>query len=867
MDMQYNLMACAKMGGSRRRGKIYDRVTLDQWSHLNRPLDALAMGIRCLREGRDVPRGCRLSVATRLKRICVHLWQSPPLKSFRKDSAPSSSSAETVKSNGRPNFDRCRGKGGAPCVKVEGTTSSQIVCVSDDEQEEYKKSEVPSVKSSTETGVIDEELLEWVRLSGRDSMKKTEARRLVHSHWQHCAPADLRPFIEASSSLHDQFVAVASKNLSTVNVTGRLKRGRVSGPSASLRSKGVRGKRAKVAGGGSPRSLAPCSDVTSRSHSVVSPPIEVSDDEPSSFEEKKETDDCELSGEGRITRRRGDKRRVSPQSSEAVRSKRMNQSEEGLVGDNLKQLDCSETTVVGDAASTVTAIPITIGTDLLIEDFGCREWNVRGPLTKMIPSLSNEVTVVVRQRKVNARPIGRLGSKVPAGNMSHSLFMGFDDRCVRVEQLAIQAYEMDYLSSDHHQRPWATQSGIEGEGKRDTYRTRNSLAWKGRHCEGAVVNELFGLVMVNILFQSGIDDVFYSKYQNAPLDLSTESFRSSRRNTVSARLELIRLCSPHELYCLVKSSAYEFYGREIIGVSWDRDKFGEFFPSGMALAKVTSHTLGPDEHLVNTNGSQSPHQRDGMTMSASHSKSMSHSSHSGVDTPLTGRADRLSRSSEPSGPRSGYSSSPNGSPTTPRYKHNERMRYQQQRKAARRRELLEADSPNPMTPKANTPPNRSGVCTPSSSSTSSRHQLSPRFSTPNVEQSAKKREAAEYAHFAGLVAACIGGAVLARACSLLCSDYRYWVGGQPDLLLLRPGGLMFNSEGVLVRCYGGEAKGLVRFDSTTLHRNDDLRDADHNAKFVEVKGPGDRLSERQVWWLIEIAQAGGIAEVCRVGFD
>lgn len=79
------------------------------------------------------------------------------------------------------------------------------------------------------------------------------------------------------------------------------------------------------------------------------------------------------------------------------------------------------------------------------------------------------------------------------------------------------------------------------------------------------------------------------------------------------------------------------------------------------------------------------------------------------------------------------------------------------------------------------------------------------------------------------VVTCIGGRCLALMCRHLAQDYRSWSSGMPDLLLWR-----FHGD------YSGEAK------------------------LVEVKGPGDRLSEQQRAWLLFLMDSGFNAEVCKV---
>ncbi|KAH8117012.1 VRR-NUC domain-containing protein [Phellopilus nigrolimitatus] len=76
------------------------------------------------------------------------------------------------------------------------------------------------------------------------------------------------------------------------------------------------------------------------------------------------------------------------------------------------------------------------------------------------------------------------------------------------------------------------------------------------------------------------------------------------------------------------------------------------------------------------------------------------------------------------------------------------------------------------------------------------------------------------------IATCIGGVGLSVVCRLFCEDYGGRHSGIPDLIVWR------------------------------------MRD--RLAKFVEVKGPGDNLSENQKVWIDVLLQAGINVEVCRV---
>ncbi|XP_036133732.1 fanconi-associated nuclease 1 [Molossus molossus] len=73
---------------------------------------------------------------------------------------------------------------------------------------------------------------------------------------------------------------------------------------------------------------------------------------------------------------------------------------------------------------------------------------------------------------------------------------------------------------------------------------------------------------------------------------------------------------------------------------------------------------------------------------------------------------------------------------------------------------------------------------------------------------------------------CLGGPVLSGVCRRLAADFRHCRGGLPDLVV-------WNSQ-------------------------------NHRCKLVEVKGPSDRLSHKQMIWLDELQKLGADVEVCHV---
>jgi Fanconi-associated nuclease 1 len=59
------------------------------------------------------------------------------------------------------------------------------------------------------------------------------------------------------------------------------------------------------------------------------------------------------------------------------------------------------------------------------------------------------------------------------------------------------------------------------------------------HCEGAVLNTIFGLLFWEIIFDASVPMVFQSPYQAAPLDFGTETFYEARRRRIDERIAQI----------------------------------------------------------------------------------------------------------------------------------------------------------------------------------------------------------------------------------------------------------------------------------------------------------------------------------------
>ncbi|CAN8288526.1 unnamed protein product [Cochlearia groenlandica] len=116
-------------------------------------------------------------------------------------------------------------------------------------------------------------------------------------------------------------------------------------------------------------------------------------------------------------------------------------------------------------------------------------------------------------------------------------FYGEDGEQCGVEQLALQYY-----------------SGEEGGG------------WQGIHTESSIWLTIFGLLMWDILF-SDVPGVFRTRFQTAPLDLETESFYLTRKETIESQLEKVANGMAEEILII----SYETHrGTSCRGVAWDR---------------------------------------------------------------------------------------------------------------------------------------------------------------------------------------------------------------------------------------------------------------------------------------------------------
>ncbi|XP_075391989.1 fanconi-associated nuclease 1 isoform X2 [Tenrec ecaudatus] len=93
---------------------------------------------------------------------------------------------------------------------------------------------------------------------------------------------------------------------------------------------------------------------------------------------------------------------------------------------------------------------------------------------------------------------------------------------------------------------------------------------QGIHGEGSTFSTLYGLLLWDIIFMDGLPDIFRNAYQAFPLDLYTDSFFTSRRLAIEARLQLIQT-APAQTLCAWLAAAWQAQeGRVASIVDWNR---------------------------------------------------------------------------------------------------------------------------------------------------------------------------------------------------------------------------------------------------------------------------------------------------------
>jgi Fanconi-associated nuclease 1 len=90
-----------------------------------------------------------------------------------------------------------------------------------------------------------------------------------------------------------------------------------------------------------------------------------------------------------------------------------------------------------------------------------------------------------------------------------------------------------------------------------------------KHCEGRITRFLFSLLFHDILFHPSVPGAFETAYQIAPLDLVHDTFYSSRKGLIDARLDELLL--PGRALEIIAMRDNELRGDNVffVGGRWD----------------------------------------------------------------------------------------------------------------------------------------------------------------------------------------------------------------------------------------------------------------------------------------------------------
>lgn len=97
--------------------------------------------------------------------------------------------------------------------------------------------------------------------------------------------------------------------------------------------------------------------------------------------------------------------------------------------------------------------------------------------------------------------------------------------------------------------------------------------WNGVHDEGASIRFIFCLLMWEQALFADVSDVFQTPYQDRPLDLGTESFYESRKDSIEERIIKIDSMSALELYNHIVELYDKYEGTRAVGCIWDQERY------------------------------------------------------------------------------------------------------------------------------------------------------------------------------------------------------------------------------------------------------------------------------------------------------
>ncbi|XP_064620934.1 fanconi-associated nuclease 1-like [Lineus longissimus] len=93
---------------------------------------------------------------------------------------------------------------------------------------------------------------------------------------------------------------------------------------------------------------------------------------------------------------------------------------------------------------------------------------------------------------------------------------------------------------------------------------------QGIHGESSTFFVLLHLYFWDIIFMDDIPDVFYNKYQTAPLDMRTEEFYTNRKRPINKRLKWLKKASEEELLEHLEKVWSEHDGQVCATMNWER---------------------------------------------------------------------------------------------------------------------------------------------------------------------------------------------------------------------------------------------------------------------------------------------------------
>lgn len=93
--------------------------------------------------------------------------------------------------------------------------------------------------------------------------------------------------------------------------------------------------------------------------------------------------------------------------------------------------------------------------------------------------------------------------------------------------------------------------------------------WSGWHCEGTPLKSLFSLIMWEVLFLDKVENVFYTPYQDQPLDLQYGAvFYMHRKAEIDSRFKWLENAHMSEILADLSRIYRKYYKCRCISMSW-----------------------------------------------------------------------------------------------------------------------------------------------------------------------------------------------------------------------------------------------------------------------------------------------------------